>query len=50
MTAKLESDLRYAVDWNRMWLVDLNVEKTQLILFDQSNNIGAIDVTMDGSV
>ena len=32
------------------WLVDFNAGKTQLILLDQSNNTGAIDVKMDGSV
>ena len=32
------------------WLFDFNVEKTQLISFDQSNNTGAIDVKMDESV
>ena len=32
------------------WLVDFNAEKTQLVLFDWSNNTDAIDVKMDGSV
>ena len=32
------------------WLVDFNAEKIQLVSFDQSNNTGAIDVKMDGSV
>ena len=32
------------------WLVDFNAGKTQLVSFDQSNNTGAIDVKMDGSV
>ena len=31
-------------------LVDFNAGKTQLVLFGQSNNAGAIDVKMDGSV
>ena len=31
-------------------LVDFNAEKTQLVLFDQSNNTVSIDVKMDGSV
>ena len=31
-------------------LVDFNAGKTQLVLFDQSNYTGAIDVKMDGSV
>ena len=32
------------------WLVDFNAGKTQLVSFYQSNNTGAIDVKMDGSV
>ena len=47
---ELESDLRDTVDWSRKWLVDLNAAKNQLVLFDQSNSTGAIDVKMDGSV
>ena len=47
---ELESDLRDTVDWGRKWLVDFNAGKTQLVLFDQSKNTGAIDVKMDGSV
>ena len=35
--------------WGRMWLVDFNAGKTQLVSFDRSNNTGAIDVKMDGS-
>ena len=31
-------------------LVDFNTGKTQLVSFDQSNNTGADDVEMDGSV
>ena len=50
MASELESDLRDTVDWERKWLVDLNTGKTQLALFDQSNNFGAINVKMDGSV
>ena len=33
-----------------MATIDFNAGKTQLVLFDQSNNTGAIDVKMDGSV
>ena len=36
--------------WCRKWLVDFNAGKTQIVAFDQSNNTGAIDVKMDGSV
>ena len=37
------------MDWGRKSLVDFNVGKTQLVLFDRSNNTGTIDVRMDGS-
>ena len=37
------------MDWGKKWLVDFNVEKTQLVSFKPSNNTGAIDVKMDGS-
>ena len=47
---KLESDLRDTVDWSSKWLVAFNAEKTQLVSFGRSNNAGAIDVKMDGSV
>ena len=50
LASELESDLRDTVDWGRKWLVDFNAGKTQLVSFDQSNNTGAIDVKMDGSV
>ena len=49
LASELESDLRDSVDWGRKWLLDFNAKKTQLVLFDQSNNSGAIDVKMDGS-
>ena len=38
------------MDWGKKWLVDFNAGKTQLVLFDHSNNNGSIDVKMDGSV
>ena len=50
LASELESDLRDTVDWGKKWLVDFNAGKTQLVLFDRSNNTGAIDVKMDGSV
>ena len=50
MASELESDLRNTVDWCKKWLFDFNAGKTQLVLFDQSNNTGSIDVKMDGSV
>ena len=36
--------------WGRKWLVDFNAGITELVSFDQSNNTGAIDLKMDGSV
>ena len=37
------------LDWGRKWLVDFNARKTELVSIDRSNNIGVIDVKMDGS-
>ena len=50
LASELESDLQDTVDWGRKWLVDFNAGKIQLVSFDWSNNTGAIDVKMDGSV
>ena len=50
LASELEFDLRDTVNCGRKWLVDFDAGKTQLISFDQSNNTGAIDVNMDGSV
>ena len=47
---ELEFDLQDTVAWGRKWLVDFNVGKTQLVLFDRSENTGAIDVKTNGSV
>ena len=49
LASELKSDLWNIIDWGRKWL-DLNAGKTQLVSFDQSNNIGDIYVKMDGSV
>ena len=38
------------LDWSRKWLIDFNAGKIQLVLFDQSNNTGSIDLELDGSV
>ena len=38
------------MDRDRKWLIDFNAGKTQLVSFDQSNNNGAIDMKMDGSI
>ena len=50
LASELESDLQDTVDWGKKWLVDFSAGKTQLVSFDWSNNNGAIDVKMDGSV
>ena len=50
MASELESDLEDTVDWGKKWLVDFNAGKTQLVLFDQSNNTDSIDLRMDVSV
>ena len=50
LASGLESDLRETVDWGKKWLIDFNAGKTQLVLFDRSNNTGSIDVKMNGSV
>ena len=50
LASELESGLRGTVEWCRKWVTDFNTGKTQLVLFDCSNNTGAIDVKMDGSV
>ena len=38
------------LDWDKKWLVDFSAGKTHLVLYDQSNNSGFIDLEMDGSV
>ena len=38
------------MDWGKKFFVDFNAGKTQMVLFDWSNNTGSIDVKMDGSV
>ena len=50
LASELGSDLRDNVDWGKMWLVDFNVGEIQLVLFDQPNNNGSIDVKIDGPV
>ena len=50
MAPELESGLQDTVDWGRKWLFSFNAGKIQLVSFDQSSNIFAIDVKMDGSV
>ena len=38
------------LDWDREWLVDLNVKKVQVVSFDRSSNTSVFDLKMDGSV
>ena len=47
---EFESELQDFVDWGSKWFVDFNAGKTQQISFDRSNNTGAIDMKMNGSV
>ena len=44
LASELESDLRDTVDRDKKWLVDFYAGKTQLVLFDQSNKNGSINV------
>ena len=48
LPSELESDPWETVDWGKKWLVDFNAGKTQLVLFDGSNNTGSVDMKMDG--
>ena len=50
LASELEPDLWDTVDWGREWLVDFNAGKSQPVSFDRSENTGALDVKMDGSV
>ena len=50
LASEPESDLRDPVEWGRKWPIDFNPGKTQLVLFDRSNDTGAIDLKMDESV
>ena len=50
LASELESDLQDTVDWGRKGHLDFNAGKTELILFDWSDNNGAIDVKVDWSV
>ena len=50
LASEIEADLWDTVDWGKKWLFDFNAGKTQLILFDWSNNTGSFNVKMDGPV
>ena len=49
LASEPESDLRDTVDCGKKWLVDFNTGKTQLVLFDRSNNNGSVNGKMDMS-
>ena len=46
LVSELESDLRDTVDGDKKWLVHFNAGTSQLVLFDQSNNVNSIVVEM----
>ena len=50
LTSELGSDLRDTVDWSKKCLVDFNAGNTQLVSFEQSYDIGAINVKMYESI
>ena len=50
LASELESDLQDTAVCGKKWLLDFNAGKTQLVLFDRSNNNGSIDAKMNGSV
>ena len=50
LASELEYDLRDTADWGKKWLVEFNAGKYPLVLFGRSNNTGAIDGKIEGSV
>ena len=50
LASERKYDLRDTVDRCRKWLVDFNAGKSQRVSFDRSNNTGATDLKIDGSV
>ena len=50
LASELESDLRDTADLGKKLFADFKAGKTQLVLFDQSNNSGSVDVKMGESV
>ena len=38
------------MDYNRNWLIDLSSGKSKLVSLNCSNNLGAIEIKMNGSV
>ena len=50
LASELKSELLDTIDWGKKRLVDFDEGKYSIDSFEQSNNSGAIDVKMDGSV
>ena len=50
MAPELGSDLKNTVDCDKKRVIHFNGRKIQLVSFDRSNNTGAIDMKIDGSV
>ena len=50
LASEPEIDLQDTIDWSKKWLVDFKARKAKLLSFDWSNNSGAIDLKMYGSV
>ena len=50
LASEVASDLWGTVDQGKKRLIDFNAGKTQLVSFDQTNNIVSIDVEMDEPV
>ena len=42
LASELDPDLKQTVDWGKKWLVDFTARRTKLVLYEQSNNIGAM--------
>ena len=50
MAPELNPDLKNTVDFDKKRVVHFSGGKIQLVSFDRSNNTGAIDMKIDGSV
>ena len=44
-----QSNLLKTIDCGMNWLIGFSAGRTQLVLFDRSNNSGAVDMKVDGS-
>ena len=50
LASELKSELLDTIDWGNKRFVDFDEGKYSIDSFERSNNCGAIDVKMDGSV